>query len=201
MAKQQAEGSNRLSVFFLKKHGYFDKDLSWKSGTITWTYGYSENKSSIGITMRRDNWNTLDERTFIKLNYTHTDHWSGEKADMNFDIELTDTPCRYGGKRYWFICPLSKNGQYCGKRVGVIYGIGKWFGCRHCGNIAYQSQFEGGSFRVGSVCEPDVEKAYNEVKTQYYKGKPTRRYKRYLRLRNKMDNSWLRMTARFGNII
>lgn len=201
MAKQQAEGSNRLSVFFLKKHGYFDKDLSWKSGTITWTYGYSENKSSIGITMRRDSWNTPIERTFLKLNYTHTDHWSGEKSDMNFDIEFTTTPCRYGGKRYWFICPLTKNGQYCGRRVGVVYGIGKWFGCRHCGNIAYQSQFEGGNFRVGSVCEPDVEKAYNEIKRMYYNSKPTRRYKRYLRLREKMDDSWVRMAARFGNII
>ena len=196
MARNQAEQCNALSVFFLKKYGYFDKNLSYKSGTITWTYGLS--KSSVGITMGRDNWNTPDERTYINLRYTHTSNWDGEKSDMNFDIGLTSTPCNYGGKRYWFICPLSKNGRYCGRRVGVIYGIGKWFGCRHCGNIAYQAQFEGGNFRMGSVCEPDVEKAYNEVKTQYYKGKPTRRYKRYLRLRNKMDNSWMRAGIKFG---
>jgi hypothetical protein len=201
MTRSQAESSNSLSVFFLKKHGYFDKNLSWKSGTITWTYGYNENKSSISIAMRRDNWNTPNERTFLNLNYTHTDHWGGEKSSMNFDIEMDATPCRYGGKRYWFICPLTKNGQYCGRRVGVIYSIGKWFGCRHCGNIAYQSQFEGGKFRIGSVCEPDVEKAYAEVKRYSYKGKPTKKYKRYLILSDKMDNCWIRAAARFGKFI
>jgi len=198
MTRNQAEQSNALSVFFLKNYGYFDKDLSYKAGTITWTYGCSGNKSSVGIRMRRYDWNTPDETTHINLHYTHTSNWDGEKSDMNLDIKMTTTPCNLGGKRYWFICPLTKNGQYCGRRVGVIYSIGKWFGCRHCGNIAYQAQFEGGRFRVGSVCEPDVEKAYYEAKTQYYKGKPTRRYKRYLKLRNKMDNSWIRAGIKFG---
>lgn len=198
MSRAIAEQSNRLSVFFLKKHGYFKKDYSQMSGTITWTYGYSENKSSIGFSLIRENWGTPYERTYIKLNYTHTNHWSGEKSDMNYDIQLEATPCRYGGKRYWFICPLTKNGRYCGRRVAVIYSIGKWFGCRHCGEIAYQAQFEGGRFRTGSVCEPDVEKAYAEVKREYYNGKPTRRYRRYLRLRQKMDNSWLKAALRFG---
>ena len=98
----------------------------------------------------------------------------------------------------WFICPLYKNGQYCGRRVGVLYNIGKWFGCRHCGEIAYQAQFEGGKFRMSSVCEPDVERAYNEIKREYYNGQPTRRYKRYLRLREKMDKSWRRAIIKFG---
>lgn len=168
------------------------------SGAITWTYGYSENKSSISFDICRENWGTAYERTYTRLHYTHTDSWNGEKSEMDYKVQLATTPCRYGGKRYWFICPLSKNGQYCGRRVGVIYSIGKWFGCRHCGRIAYQAQFEGGRFRTGAVCEPDVEKAYNELRQKYYNGKPTRRYKRYLRLREKMDNSWIRAARRFG---
>jgi len=87
---------------------------------------------------------------------------------------------------------------YCGKRVGVIYGVDKWFGCRYCADIAYQAQFEGGSFRVGSVTEPDVEKAYEEIKLEYYNGKPTRKYMRYLRLTDKMNNSWARVAMKFG---
>ena len=67
MTKNQAESSNSLSVFFLKKHGYFDKNLSWKSGTVTWTYGYSENKSSIGIIMKRNDWNMQNEKTIMIL--------------------------------------------------------------------------------------------------------------------------------------
>jgi hypothetical protein len=200
MARQQAEGSNRISIFFLKKHGYLHKDFSRNSGNIKWTYGMSGNENSIGFAIIRDNWGTPEEKTFIELTYTNTSRWDGGKSDMNYRVELTTTPCNLGGKRYWFICPLSKNGRYCGRRVGVIYSIGKWFGCRHCGEIAYQSQFEGGSFRVGSVCEPDVEKAYNEIKIKYYNGKPTRKYKRYLRLRDRMDDSWIRAAAKFGKV-
>lgn len=200
MTREQAEGNNSLSVFFLKKYGYFNKDLSNKSGVITWTHKMSGNKNSIGIRMRRDNWNNPNEKTFINLHYTHTNRYSGEKSDMDFDIEMTTTACRYGGKRYWFICPLSKNGVYCGRRVGVLYSIGKWFGCRYCGDIAYQAQFEGGKFRIGSISEPDVEKAYNDIKRKYYNGKPTRRYKRYMRLRDKMDACWEKAIKRFGDV-
>lgn len=198
MAKAKAEQSNGLSIFWFKKQGYLHKDYSYRSGVITWTYGYSENKSSIGFAINRDNWGNADERAYVKLNYTRTNSWSGEKSVMDYKIELATTPCRYGGKRYWFVCPLSKNGRYCGRRVGVIYSIGKWFGCRHCGEIAYQAQFEGGRFRIGSVCEPDVDKAWKEIKRQYYNGEPTRRYKRYLRLREKMDNSWIRACMQVG---
>jgi hypothetical protein len=200
MARQQAEWSNRISIFFLKKHGYLHKDYSRKSGSIKWTYGSSDEGSSVGLAVVRDNWGTLEEKTYLELTYTHTDSWSDEKSDMNYRVELATAPCNLGGKRYWFLCPLSKNGQYCGRRVGVIYSIGKWFGCRHCGEIAYQSQFEGGKFRVGSVCEPDVEKAYNEIKIKYYNGQPTRKYKRYLRLRDRMDDSWIRAAAKFGKV-
>ena len=198
MARAKAEQSNRLSIFWLKKHGYLHGNYSYMSGTITWTYGYSENKSSIGFAISRDNWGTADEKAYARLYYSYTDSRNGEKSEMDYKVQLTTTPCRYGGKRYWFICPLTKNGQYCGRRAGVIYSNGKWFGCRHCGEIAYLAQFEGGKFRVGSVTEPDVEKAYNEIKREYYNGKPTRRNKRYLRLRQKMDETWAKAAIKFG---
>ena len=134
----------------------------------------------------------------MELIYTVTVNSSGEKVDMRYKVPLVTTPCNYGGRRYWFVCPLSKNGVYCGKRVGIIYNVDKWFGCRYCADIAYQAQFEGGNFRVGSITEPDVEKVYNNVKLKYYNGKPTRRYRRYLRLREKMDDSWIRAGMRFG---
>jgi hypothetical protein len=130
------------------------------------------------------------------LKYTHTSRDTGEKEDMNFKVGLATTPCNYGGKRYWFICPLSKNGKYCGRRVGVLFCIGKWFGCRHCGEIAYAKQMEGGRFRWNGVSAPDVDRAKEEIKRYYYKGKPTRRYKRYLRLVDKFDESLMMMAAR-----
>lgn len=196
MAKDIAEQTNRLSIFFLKKHGYLPQGQSWRYGGIKWSRGDWENNMNFNVKTSGDEYETR-ETSYIRLLYTVTVRRTGEKTDMDYKIPLVTTPCNYGGKRYWFICELSKNGCYCGRRVGVIYSVDKWFGCRYCANIAYQAQFEGGRFRVG-VTEPDVERAYNEVKAQYYNGKPTRKYKRYLRLREKMDNSWIRAAMKLG---
>lgn len=187
MAKQEAEWSNRLSVRFLKKHGYLEN--GWRYGGIKWSYGMSGNESSIGFTVNIGG----DEGDNIRLQYTHTSRETGEKESMDYRVQLTTTPCTYGGKRYWFICPLSKNGQYCGRRVGVLFSIGKWFGCRHCGDIAYAAQMKGGKWRGSSVCLPDIEKAEKEVKRFYYRGRPTRKYRRVIRLNEKLNQSFMLM--------
>lgn len=192
MAKQEAEWSNELSIFWLKKHGYLDG--GWRYGGIKWTYRMSGNESSIGFNVNIGG----DEGDYIRLQYTHTDKWNNEKESMDYKIELTTTPCNYGGKRYWFICPLSKNGQYCGRRVGVIYSIGKWFGCRHCGDICYAAQLRGGKFRGCSVSYPDIEKAEQEVKRKYYSGKMTRKYKRVIRMNKKLNNDLIKMAMMLG---
>jgi hypothetical protein len=49
-------------------------------------------------------------------------------------IKLETTPCHYGGKRYWFLCP------HCSKRVAVLYERNKLYRCRHCHNLPYTSQ-------------------------------------------------------------
>lgn len=198
MAKNQAEWSNRLSVFFLKKHGYLDRNFSYKAGSISWSYG-GEPKSNISFYVGRNDWGTPEETTHINLQYTHTDSWSGEKSNMDCRVNLTTTPCNYGGVRYWFICPLTKNGIYCGRRVGVIYSIGKWFGCRKCGNIAYASQMKGGKFRGSNVTAPDIEKLEGEIRRYYYKGEPTRKHKRLIKMNQKLSNDIIRIGWLLGN--
>src|SRR3989338_5619504 len=183
MAKQQAESINRLSVFWLKKHGYMSS--GWHSGGIKWTHGSSE--SSIGFIVSIDE----NEGDHVKLQYINTDSWTGERESMDLRIELTATPCNFGGKRYWFICPLTKSGQYCGRRVGVLFGIGKWFGCRCCGNIAYASQMLGGKYK-GFVSIPDIDRAEAEVKRYYYRGRPTRKHKKLIRLNEKFESNFAR---------
>lgn len=196
MAKQEAERSNRFSISFLKKHGYLNKNSSYRSGTITWTYGYSENKSSIGFSVIREHWNTAQEKAYVRLQYSHTPNHSDQKENMDYNVELTTTPTNLGnGKRHWFICPLSKDGQYCGKRVGVLYCLGKWFGCRRCGEIAYASQMRGGKWRGTSVTYPDIDKLEAEIKRCYYRGKPTRKYQRLTKMRDKLDSDMVRLVA------
>lgn len=192
MAKDIAEWKNSLSVFWLKKNGYFPIGGGWRSGGIEWTYGMSSNASSIGFTVTTK-W---DDSKNIRLEYVYTSQGTDGKESMDYKIELVTTPCNYGGKRYWFICPLNKNGKYCRRRVGVLFSIGKWFGCRHCGEIAYAAQMKGGRYRWSGVSITDIERAEKEVKRFYYKGKPTRKYRRLIRLNEKFKMGYVMMSAR-----
>ena len=51
-------------------------------------------------------------------------------------VELTETPCYYGGQRMWFLCPA------CRLRVGTLYckPLSDEFYCRHCNKLMYQLQ-------------------------------------------------------------
>ncbi len=195
MTRNIAEQTNTLRIFWLKKHGYLPRGGEYVHGSIKWIYGLGGHENSIGFFVA-----TKGNDNHIRLYYTQTNGMSGEKEDFSYKVRLVTTPCNFGGTRYWFICPIANNGKPCGRRVGVLFQVGKYFGCRYCGEIAYDAQFQGGRLRPGSVTEPDVERALAEVKYKYYNGLPTRKYKRYLRLREKMDDSWRRMIARFGNI-
>jgi hypothetical protein len=62
----------------------------------------------------------------------------GEWEDVQEPVPLTWTACNFGGERPWFICP----GAGCGRRVAVLYGPGKYFLCRHCYDLRYESQRE-----------------------------------------------------------
>jgi len=61
---------------------------------------------------------------------------SAEWEDVEEPVEFAWTPCNFGGERPWFICP----GAGCGQRVAVLYGPGRYFLCRHCYDLSYQSQ-------------------------------------------------------------
>ena len=55
---------------------------------------------------------------------------------INYCIYLAYTLPNYGGKRWWWLCPM----QGCGRRVGKLYFSSKYHACRHCLNLVYESQ-------------------------------------------------------------
>ena len=57
---------------------------------------------------------------------------------QRYHIHLTSTPCPYGGRRRWFMCP----NVACGRRVAKLYLRGSYFRCRACHRLAYASQRE-----------------------------------------------------------
>jgi len=72
----------------------------------------------------------------VILNYQYRSS-AGELEQYSYPVTLEWTPCNFGGKRPWFLCPV----QGCGRRVAILYGS-NLFSCRHCSQLAYQSQRE-----------------------------------------------------------
>ncbi len=68
-------------------------------------------------------------------------YYQGSKKEeiISCRLEWEATPCNYGGLRYWFLCPN------CRSRRRILYlpFYAKYFACRACYNLTYESQQEG----------------------------------------------------------
>lgn len=176
--RTEADGLKKVEIWWLKRHGYLN---GCKFGGMEWKSGWDDSKSSVGFTV-----STYDSGGYIQFRYTQTDQ-DEQKTEFDYKIPLTTTPCKYGGKRYWFLCPLVKSDNYCGRRIGVLYKAGNYFGCRHCYDLTYSSQKEsrGGNlrylFRLMDV-ETKIDKIREKMKRSFYAGKPTRKMRRIMRL-------------------
>lgn len=95
--------------------------------------------------------------------------------------------CRGQGKyvRWWFLCPLSRNGVSCGRRVAKLYRAPRadYYGCRDCYDLSYESRNES---RRGRFAHMDHflmlnrrrEKLMEEMTRWAYRGIPTRKARR-----------------------
>jgi len=186
-SRTEADNVKKISVNFLNKHNYF---CGYNSGTITWTrtsFG-EEHKSSVGIAVTVND--TVNQ---LRIHYTQTEE-TGEKKDFDYNIPLIFTPCRYGGKRWWFRCPWYKNNVYCGRRVGTLYKNGDYFACRHCYNLTYASRKVNRNWKYGALfsvydLDEKIQDLHKIMKKKTYRGKPTRKYKKLLKLYRQADAS------------
>jgi hypothetical protein len=182
--KDEADGLKKINVFWLKKNGYLH---GFGVGTIIWSYGNSENKSSVGIES-----STRTNKPYVRIHYTQTDY-DETKTDYDYKILLTTTPCFFGGLRYWFVCPWYKNGVYCGRRVATLYLGGKHFACRYCYDLTYASRKTSGIWKAfgSSISMPDLDEQRTNMRVTHYAGKPTKRFqmwaKRFTRLTKQLE--------------
>jgi hypothetical protein len=106
------------------------------SGSWHWVY-HGGRENSITYTV-----DTLDPHCpFVGLSYTITHGSTKERESLDYRVDLTTTRPRFGGQRWWFICPLVVAGSPCERRVGKLYlpPGGRYFGCRHCHELTYHS--------------------------------------------------------------
>jgi hypothetical protein len=115
----------------------------------------------------------------------------GEWRNVEQPTPVDWLPCRFGGKRPYFVCPGIVNGVACHRQVSKLYGAGLYFLCRHCYRLAYVSQREDGFDRALSRA--------NKIRMQLggqpgmassFPKKPKGMYRRtYDRLRNEVDEA------------
>jgi hypothetical protein len=181
MSKAEADGLNKLDVNWLMRHKIIENHCSHYQ-QVTWTHRPSGRQSSIDVQS-----SLLEGECRIKLSYTTTDRFDGASEKIDYFVPLTSTPCYFGGLRYWFICPLSRNGVYCGRRVAKLYLINKYFGCRHCHNLTYGSRNLSGFWKtIGNVVSlPEIEEQEQKIKRKEYAGKLTKKYRKFLYTKEK----------------
>ncbi|OHB59793.1 MAG: hypothetical protein A2173_00840 [Planctomycetes bacterium RBG_13_44_8b] len=189
--KDTVEDCRSVSIAFLKKHDYLSAGCC-KSGGISWKNYYGKETNSIGITV-----STFENEKYVRFYYTVTKRSTGEKIECDYKVQLTTTPCNFGGVRYWFICPLGKNGVYCGRRVAKLYCApgGNYYGCRHCYDLSYESRNEPhhGIFAIlGPMLKRDkqIKELYSQTKRWTYNGKPTKKVRKLQILEQRIDRDF-----------
>jgi hypothetical protein len=184
MSRNTVEGTRRLDLKRLKELGYLPKNGT-VSGGIQWSSG-GEITGSINLTVNTEN------VPYLKLDYRTKDYWEGEDdwKPRNYSLSLEKIPCHFGGFKWFVICGLSKNGAYCGRRVRVLYSVGGYFGCRTCADLTYEKCNYGGRYK-GFISIPDLDELEAKISRRYYAGKPTRKYRKLMKMEARFENSFL----------
>jgi hypothetical protein len=123
----------------------------------------------------------------VILSYRHRSGSGGEWEDVREPVRFDWTACNFGGERPWFICP----GAGCGRRVAVLHGPGRYFLCRHCYDLSYESQRENGMYRALRKAQDIRERLGGSANmTEPFPEKPKgMHWRTYWRLREEHDEA------------
>lgn len=112
--------------------------------------------------------------------------YDAEGKFYRYSVKLRETTPFFGGKRYWFLCPLN-----CNRRVGVLYLVNGHFGCRYCHGVVYRSQYitHTGRFRTLYLAGRylGLSLRIDELRTKWFRGQPTKRHQRYVEKQHKIN--------------
>jgi hypothetical protein len=114
-AKDTVDSSDSIDIHYLRRISAL---VPGTSMTLTWSKNGRERASVEGKVTEEG----------LNLSY----RTNGER--ICYVVSIVYTSCHYGGTRPWLKCPK------CDRRVGKIHLNGIMFLCRHCYNLAYESQ-------------------------------------------------------------
>jgi hypothetical protein len=134
--KKRVEEVRAIDMLDLQREGVFKN----RAG-VNWTSSWSTNGAVVASVSYRVEVDGGKPRG-LRFMYSITNNNSGKKQDYSYVVEVTSTPCNYGGERWWFICPLIVDGRACRRRCRIIYlpPGSEYFGCRECHQLSYESR-------------------------------------------------------------
>ena len=121
--QQTTESTKRIDIRWLLKKNILSSNCI---GSIYWTYR-DEEAGSVS-------YSNCEDRIVLNYRYRPADSLNWERVSQTIYYEKT--PCNFGGERKWFSCPN------CKRRCSIIYGVAKFFLCRNCYSLPYQSQLQ-----------------------------------------------------------
>lgn len=130
--KRTVEGCWFLDTTTFRRWGWFGSPDS-RAGTLGWgavTGGRHEAEVRYELEIGED-------AGSVRLRYELT---RSPRESLDYRVPLVTTPCRLGGRRWWFVCSLVRNGQGCGRRARKLFLVGRYFGCRACHDLTYRSR-------------------------------------------------------------
>jgi hypothetical protein len=127
------------------------------------------------------------------LLYRYRGGLGGEWEDVQERVSFDWTACNFGGERPWLMCP----GTGCGRRVAILYGPGKYFLCRHCYDLVYESQRENEMHRALRRAQTIRERLRGSANmTKPFPDKPKgMHHETYWRLREEQDEAEIAQLA------
>jgi len=165
------------------------RKLIQKGKQISFPYSWSDGWGNpLGNVWMTTNYGA--EEKYLKLKYTITDRYSGDKTHYDYKIQLTAIPSNLGkGEVLYFLCPVS------GKRCRILYSAyryPKWKSREAYQNrLYYDGQLSSKLDKANDTywaLNRQLEKM--EAAKHYplsYNGIPTKRQQRMERLTDKMD--------------
>lgn len=172
--KIDVEQVSKIDIRWLRKQNYLDG--RWGLGeTDSIRFQIATQHNSAGIF----------DYDYIRFFLPQT-FWNGESGYITCDVRLTTTPCNYGRQRYWFVCPNLS----CRKRVGILYLQNNCIGCRHCHDLTYRSKYfneksKNYEFIHLANVMTELFSLTENLRSRYYAGKPTRKFRKFIRYQNK----------------
>ena len=127
--KMTVESLQAIDLRWLRRQGLLQPGTS--GGMLRWT----RNGKFVGFIhyILEENSIILDSKECCQVH---------SRMDARQEIFFARTPCNFGGRRLWFLCPE------CRRRCAIVYRSGGIFSCRLCQGLTYRSQQESWPARI-----------------------------------------------------